>query len=95
MRITCGIREVVLGLVLVHPSRFKEPTIVLAGVNWLSIRIGENQFLNVAVERMHVVLKFSNARIESNVVSACFHGLVCVLIELPCSPALQLASPDS
>lgn len=93
--VTSRVREVVFALVLVHPGCLEESTIVLAGVDRLAVNIVDNELLDVAAERPHVVAQLSNSREERRLVTAGFHGAVGFTLELARSPALQLATPDT
>jgi len=93
--VTSGVREVVLALVLVHPCGLEETAVVLAGVDGLAICVVDDEVLHVAGESVHVVAQLGHTRHQSGLVAVGFHGLVGFALELACSPALQLATPDT
>ena len=53
--VTCGVREVILFLILVKPSSFEESTLVVARMDWLPIRIVQERLLNITLEPVHVI----------------------------------------
>lgn len=54
VRIARAVAEVVLVAFAMHPCRFEESLIVIAGVNGFAIGVVYYQLLNWAVERLHV-----------------------------------------
>src|SRR5690606_23492449 len=54
VRVTRGIREVVLATVLVHPRRFEEATRVIPGAQRLAVLVEDHHFTRRLGELLHV-----------------------------------------
>ena len=87
------IREIILPLIFMHPRSFEEPSIMLTGMDRVSISIVDYQFVNVAIERTHIVCEFRYPWTNGRFVSTRLHRLVSLSDELPSSPALELSTP--
>ena len=95
VRISRRVREVVRAIILVHPRRLEEPSIVVIRLDRLArLRRQKHQILRRARERAHVRVQFPNDGHQRGHVARRLLRARPAGVELARHPALQLAAPD-